>query len=207
MEIYLDQRRIKPTGVATTLGQIVEDARTEAAKDDRVIVGIRCDGADITHDDLAARLAEPAEKYARVDLQSGRAEQLVVDALHQALQVLDDSDQQRAQVVEWLAQGEAARARQALAECFQQWTQIHQAIAQSMAFLNLDEKELLVEERPLGSVLTDICGQLQQVKEVLEVGDDVLLGDLLQYEFDAAVGQWRVMVQAVLARAQNAAAD
>ena len=207
MEVYLDQRRIKPTGAATTLGQIVEDARTEAAKDDRVIVGIRCDGADITHDDLAARLAEPAEKYTRVDLQSGRAEQLVIDALHQALQVLDDSDQQRAQVVEWLAQGEAARAKQTLAECFHQWTQIHQAIAQSMAFLNLDEKDLLIEERPLASVLTDICGQLQQVKEVVEVGDDVLLGDLLQYEFGAAISQWRVVVQTVLARAQNATAD
>ena len=206
MEVYLDDRKIQSAKADATLGQVVEDARAEVARHDRVIVGIRCDGADITDDDLAARLAEPAEKYARVDLESGRAEQLVIDALNQALRVLDDSDQLRAQVIEQLARGEATQAKQDLAECFRQWAQIHQAVAQSMAFLNLGEKELLVGDRPLESVLGDIGGQLRQVKEVLEVGDDVLLGDLLQYEFDAAIDQWRATIQAVLARADNTSA-
>ncbi|HUU85181.1 MAG TPA: hypothetical protein VM243_16900 [Phycisphaerae bacterium] len=204
MEFYLDDREMRPTGPAGTLGDVVEEARAQVAKDDRVIIAIRCDGADVANDDLAARLAEPVDRYDRVDLQSGRAEQLVSDALGQALQVLEDSGQLRAQVVEWLAQGETIQAKQGLVQCFQQWTQIHQAIAQSMAFLELDEKELIVEGRPLEAVLGDISGQLRQVKEVLEVGDDVLLADLLQYEFDAAIDKWRAAVQVVMARAQAA---
>ena len=65
MEIYLDQRTMTPSENAATLGEVIDEARAEAAKGDRVIVGIRCDGVDITEGDLEARLAEPANTYNR----------------------------------------------------------------------------------------------------------------------------------------------
>ncbi|MCH7814707.1 MAG: hypothetical protein IID40_11880, partial [Planctomycetes bacterium] len=136
MDVYLDDRpKTLPEGDSGTLGELVEDARREVAADDRVIVGIVCDGIDVNSGDLEAALAEPADRYDRIDLQSGSVETLVHDALSQARQVLADTESLRQQVIDDLTCGQTEQARTVLGECLRNWSQVHEAITQSIACL------------------------------------------------------------------------
>ena len=204
-EVYLDDRaHSADLAVSGTLGDLVEAVRAEVAKGDRVIVGIACDGIDVT-EDLEAKLAEPLDGFQRVDLHSGRAQELVRDALEQALDVLADTDHLREQAIDALTRGDEHEATQALGDCFRHWSQIHLGIAQSVAFLALDPQTLEVNGQPLESALAGIGERLKEVREALQAGDNVLLADTLQYEFDEAVETWKAAIVAVLARTTQTA--
>jgi len=205
IEVYLDDREYSADLAASgTLGDLVEAVRAEVATSDRVIVGIVCDGIGLT-DDLEAKLAEPLDRFRRVDLQSGRAQELVRDALEQALNVLADTDHLREQAIDALTRGDQTEATQVLGDCFRHWSQIHLGIAQSLAFLGLDPQTLEVNGQPLESALAGIAERLKEVREALQAGDNVLLADTLQYEFDEAAETWKAAIEAVLARTTQTA--
>ncbi|MCP4246643.1 MAG: hypothetical protein GY778_06310 [bacterium] len=201
MDVYLDD---KPTtlhvGDAGTLGELVENAGRQVGANDRVIVGIVCDGIDVDSGDFEAALAEPADRYGRIDLQSGSVEALVRDALAQAQQVLADTESLREQVVDDLTRGQTEQARTGLGECLKNWSQVHQAVTQSIAFLKLDPGTLMVGDRSLDAAINAVGEQLTLVKDALLAGDDVMLADVLQYEFDEVCTVWNAAIEAILGR-------
>ncbi len=198
--IHLDDRAFSPSGtVGRTLGDVVEEVRAAVAGDRRVIVGVVCDGIDVSGDDLNARLAEPVERFERVDLRTGQPEQLVGEAMRQALGLLSETDRRREQAVDALTRGDQQEATQALGECFRNWSQIHQGIAQSLAFLELDTHTFTVNGQPLESALAAIGEQLTQVRESLQAGDNVMLADTLQYELGESANTWKAAMEAILA--------
>ncbi len=201
MDVYLDDRpKALPDGDSVTLGELVEDAGREVAADDRIIVGIVCDGIDVNSGDLEAALAEPADHYDRIDLQSGSVESLVREALPQARQVLTDTESLRQQVIDDLTSGQTEQARTGLGECLRNWSQVHEAITQSIAFLKLDPGTLTVADQPLDVAINTIGRQLILVKDALTAGDDVMLADVLQYEFDQVRTAWDAAIEAILGR-------
>ncbi len=199
MEIVLDDQPLVVDDGPATLADVVARGKQEAARRDRVIASIVYDGTDLAHDELAARLAAPVDDTTRVELRTCTPGDLVADALTQALALLDQTDRRREQVVEWLAQGDTRRANGGLIECFQNWSRIHTALVQAIAMLRLDAGALEVNGEPIVSLLGAITHQLQQVKNVLLSGDQVLLADLLQYEFGEATTRWKAAIETILA--------
>ena len=205
MKIYLDDQPVTTGKTPETFGEAIALAKAVAAKDNRVIVSVLCDGQDVSNDDIEVREAEPAESFERVDFESGRPDQLVREAMSQALDVLDDTGPKRQPVVEWLTQGQSRQAAEALTDCFRSWAQVHTAIIQSIALLGLDLDKLEVNGQGIEPALLAIAEQLRQVKEVLEAGDYVLLADLLQYEFGQAINRWRGAIEAIQAHLEPSA--
>jgi len=206
MEVYLDEQAIAvDTSPGRTLAQVIEAGRQAAADDERVIVSIQCDGVDLVGEQLDGQLTEPADRYQRVDLLSARAGQIVADALSQARTILDQADAERQRVADLLTRGETGEAVEVMSECFGGWAQVHRALAESIAFLGLDTAALQAGDRPLADMLGEIREQLTQIKEVLAVGDHVLLADILQYEFGETTERWRQGIDAVLAAAAGPA--
>ena len=206
MEIYLDDQTLTTPATTATLADVVAQAKEEAARDERVIASIVCDGVDVAGQDMEARLTEPADAFGRIDFTTGRPAELVSDALAQARNLLDETDRQREQVVEWLTQGDSRQANDGLIECFQSWSRVHTAVVQSIALLGLDVQTLEVNGEGIDTVLGEITNQLKQIREVLLAGDQVLLADLLQYEFEQATNRWKGAIEAVLARTKSPSA-
>jgi hypothetical protein len=205
MEIYLDDQPVTTGRTPATFGEAITLAKDMAAKDNRVIVSVLCDGQDVSNDDIEVRETDPGESCARVDFESGRPDQLVREAMSQALDVLDDTEAKRQQVVAWLTQGQSRQAAEALTDCFRSWAQVHTAIIQSIVMLDLDLETLEVNGQGIEAALLTIADQLRQVKEMLEAGDYVLLADLLQHEFGQATDRWRGAIEAIQARLEPSA--
>ncbi len=202
MNVSLDGLPINVTTTAT-VGELVEQVRTQACSQGQVILSILVDGLDITDDDLEKWLASSTDDVEQVEFQTGSAGPLVIDALDQALSVLDDTDATRAKVVDSLTAGSSREASEGLATCFARWHQVHTAIAQSVNLLGLDVRALQVDGVSMEETLTQITELLAQVKEVLQADDQVLLADLLQYEFDRAIDAWKGAIDTVKSCATN----
>lgn len=196
MELYVDDQPVTlDAGSPLTLQQVIEQARAEVDKKQRVIVGVQCDGRELAGPELDAQLPEPATDFKRIDLLSTRADKLVRDALDQAITVLEETSGEQEKTAALFTEGKTAEAAEALGECIGQWMQIHQSIAYSAAFLNLDTNVVMVDDQPLEALLNEVCDQLRQIKEVLQVGDHVLLADILQYEFETIREKWRAAIE------------
>lgn len=205
MQIYVDDAPLESTVDAATLGEAIECARKRANEDDRVIVSVVCDGTELQNDVLDARRPDPAEAFGRVEFRTSRPKDVVADAMQNALAVLEDTDQDRGQVVEWIAQGDMQRVNDTLGDCFQSWGQVHIAICQAMRLLGLDPETVEVGGQPIHQSLSLVADQLKQIKEVILAEDFVLLGDLLEYEFGEATDRWRAAIQAILEHAAGEA--
>ena len=206
MDVYLDDRPFAPPQPADTVAQVIEQARA-SMDTSRVILSILCDGFDVTGDELAQTLAQPADRYDRLDLQTGPSHVLVEEALSQALVVLEQTDSTRHQVAEWLTQGDTYQASEGLAQCFHNWGQVHTAIVQSFTLLGIRVDRMLIQDERIATVLGEITERLQQVKDALNAGDQVLLADQLQYEFDQATDRWRGTILAILEQIEHPSPD
>ena len=196
MEIYVDDQAFQSSGPGSqTLAQLVDEVKRQIG--DRMIVSIRCDGSDITDDGFGESMARSVDSCQRVELYTGAARELVEDAMDQAAEMLDATEQDRLQAVELLGAGQTADGIRFLGNCMRNWYQVHQSIANSLAMLDIDPDTVTVEGRKMAEALETSRARLEQIKQALESLDYVLLSDTLQYEFEEVVRIWKAIVAAI----------
>ena len=196
MEIYVDDQAFQSSGSGSqTLAQLVDEVKRGIG--DRKIVAIRCDGSDITGDGFEQNMARLADSCQRVELYTGAARDLVEDAMDQAAEMLDATEQDRLQAVELLGAGQTADGIRFLGNCMRNWYQVHQGIANSLAMLEIDPETVIVDGRKMADALETSRARLEQIKQALESLDYVLLSDTLQYEFEEVVRIWKAIVAAI----------
>jgi len=202
MELYVDDRRTDvQTPADARFRDVLEAVKVLTGTLGRMIVGITCDGIDVTGAGFAATLEQPAAHFARVDMHTADPAELVSQALSTAGELLDASEAALGQVVDQLALGKAGLALPRLAECCQAWLQVHEGICNAMIMRNLDLEALEVGGKRLGVVLAEPLEKLKQLKDAVQSGDHVLLSDILNYEFPSAMNTWRALIDAVGASA------
>ncbi len=204
MNVYVDDQQIGIDDMPdATVGQVVERIRQTASNRQQVIVELRCDGLDVTGPDLNEMLARPSCQVERLDVQTGSPSTLVIDALDQAVAVLDQAGSALAAIVDDLNAGRTGDGMNKLAEAFRDWLMVHDAIGKSLAMLNLDADKLTVEGQSATQAILAPRDLLLQIREVVQNRDHVQLADILQYEFDNAIRTWRTLVQAILGEARG----
>lgn len=208
MELYIDDQRTEATTAPdATFAELLEQMKRRSLEAGRIVVGISCDGVDVTGDKFAATLAAPVSDFARVDMQTANPVQLVGDALGTARELLDASEEASQQIVDLLAQGKSTTALPQLAECCKAWLQVHEGICNAIGMLNIDPDHLDVGGQSMPSMMTGPLERLRMLKDTIEAGDHVLLGDILTYEFPDALTAWRQMIDAVSRTASERSAS
>ena len=199
MELYLDDERADiKAGPEVTLDDLLDEIKQTLVGTGRIIVGIRCDGNDVTGEVFQENLAKPSNAFERIDMHSAESRTLVGEALDTVGILLDEGTQAAAEVVDLLSSGKLAEAMPKLGDCCQTWGQIHQAICNSALMLGLDLNTFQVDGQPLPEILAVPADKLRQLKEVVEARDFVLLSDILNYEFCEAVESWAKIKDALL---------
>jgi hypothetical protein len=204
MEIFVDDKRIETeTEGGLTLGEALARVQSDHCAPRQVVVGVRCNGDEVAAEDMSDALEKPITNFDRIDVLTGTKEALVIDVMTQAANALDDSETESRRVAELLTEGKTVEARQNLGECLRAWQQIHDAVAKSIGMLGLDFEAIMVRDENLLSAISKPRDVLVQVRDALLAGDDVLLADILQYEFADVTTTWH----AIIARLRQEAED
>lgn len=198
MEVYVDESRFESvSGGDGSLGAVVAEVQATVAKEDRVVVGILCDGNDVTGEDYEAELQRRADGFERIELRSGKPTDLVRDAVIEADRLLDDTEAMRGEIVSHLTVGDSRKSADMFCECLGHWSKVNNAIIQSLAILGQEHAAFTVQGRPLHDVMSEVCNKLNQIKDALKTGDDVLLADALEYEFGPVIASWKAVLAAI----------
>ena len=198
MKVYVDDQPYEfAADDSQALSMLVDEVRQRADADSRMVVAVCCDGNDVTGDGFEETLTTPMSSYERVDLYTAEPRDLVKDALEQAEAQLEAGAGERAKVLELFGAGRTSEAVAQLGHCMQSWYQVHQAIAYSLAILNMDVGGLEVGGQSVRELLKATRERLCQVRDALQARDFVLLSDTLQYEFDEVIDTWRAVAHLI----------
>lgn len=194
MEIYLDDKPYSPQTEGMSLGALLEDAKAALAGAGRIVVGVFCDGIDVTTEQFDAQLEQPVSLFDRVELKSAEPRALMADALDHALELLGESERTSIEVVDLLGAGQSEAALNRLGTCCTAWIQIHQGICQVIAMLNLDVEQFQAGGKTLDEMLGQPIEQLGEIKNAVESQDLVTLADMISYEFPKSIACWRTII-------------
>ena len=206
MEVLVDDQAYEITGpddqTIAELANEVCNAKGHAGQ--RMVVGLRCDGQTVSNDKLTAVLQTPAGRFQRLELQTQPVAALVRATLTQALEVFEDSAASRHRVADLLDEGRHDAAMQQLQKFLNAWKQVQQCLVLSAQALEADLEAVRVNDLPLGQILDLIKTQLTGLKDAMETGDFVVVGDILRYEFDEPLAHWVALLKHLRQLAETA---
>jgi len=190
---------------APTLGALIDKAKADLAGSGSILFGVRCNGQDVPPQRLEEIMACNVTDFQQVELISGQPTVVVLDALNDTRRALAETFAKVQQSSVDLAKGNLAKGMGAFVQCVGIWRQVHEAILQSAQLLDIDIERLVLQGRRIVDWLDDLKAKLQQIKEAVEAGDQVLLGDILRYELDQTLQDWENMLNALVEHVQKLA--
>jgi hypothetical protein len=204
MQLFIDDRKIDDDFLHEgTLEDALRHVQECVCEPGRLVIGLRCNGEELTTEAMAAALQKPAPSFDRLDVFTSTSQGLVTDAMKQASSSLDATEEAYNQVAELLIQGQIGEAVKSLGECLRVWQQIHEAVAKSIQLLRLDADAIQIRDESLAEAIGKPKDVLLQVRDALEAQDHVLLADILQYEFADVTQTWH----SIVTRIQRAAEE
>lgn len=197
MDIYLDREPFSFDETSATVGQVLKSVLHGVHADGRVVTCIRCDGEEVDADALNAILPERADKFGRLEFESGMPGQLAVEALSHVQAMLIELESAKEQAVERLNQGQTSEAMMLLRTYFDAWHQAHDAVLQSVKLVGVNMDAMSVDELSIAELFEQFANQLRQLKEALEARDHVTLADIMNYEANETTERWIKLIEQI----------
>jgi hypothetical protein len=205
MTVFLDNEPFSAYCCAEgdTVGQALAAARAHVAKTGLLIVGIQCNQDHIPPDQLDRVLLQPARDFQRIDLVSGHAKPVVLDALRQIRQLFTESFVAMKSASEALAAGRIGEAMRTFGDCVSVWSCTHESVVQGASLLGIQFDALQINGKPATHWLGELAARLSDIKGAIEARDNVLLGDILRYEMDETLREWETMLDGFIAHLEQ----
>jgi len=192
MRILLDGRVLE--GAASTLREAIELARRSAG--DRFLIQMVADGVPVSAEDLDDPPAR--SPYAQVlEITTANPEDLVRTVLFEAADMLEQVKPMHADVAQRVQRGELSSAMEGVAQVFQAWGDLRQAIDLAMKLGPCSA----ASAEDLNSMLTDLARRLTDLKQAISTKDWVGLGDVLAYDMDHSADRFRSWLLAAAGQA------
>ncbi len=204
MEVFVDDNRVESALVGGgTVEEALRHVQSSLCDSGHMVIGLRCDGQDVTGDTMAATLREPASSFERLEVFTGTKKALVSDAMEQTSASLIETEAACQRVAGLLTEGKTVEAAETLSECLHIWQQVHEAVGKSIELLQLDPEQTAIDDQPLLELIGKPTEVLLRVKNALQARDHVLLADILQYEFPEVTSRWHAVVTKLREEAED----
>jgi hypothetical protein len=205
MSVYLDNQPFSATCRAEgdTVSRVLDAARMQAAQTGLLIVGLQCNQENIPPDRLDWVLSQPAKNFERIDMVSGRAKTVVLDALRQIRTLFGESFAAMKSASETLAAGRVGEAMRTFGDCVSVWACTHESVIQGASLLGVGFDGLQINGKTMTIWLGELAARLGDIKGAIETRDNVLLGDILRYEMDETLREWETMLDGFIAHLEQ----
>lgn len=197
MAILVDDEPYQPAGGPE---QTVQELANEVcqigrAPQERLVVGLRCDGQAVADDQLDRVLQTPARAFDQLELQTQSTRALLRVTLDQTIDVFEDAAPVGRHAADLLAEGKHDEAMQALQRLCDLFKQAQQALVFSAQALKLELDDIRVNDLDLTAIMHLLKDPLAQLKEAMDTGDLVVAGDVLRYDLDEPLGHWLALLR------------
>lgn len=197
MEILVDDQPYQATGDSDqTVAELADEvSQASGPTPSRMVVGLRCDGQPVDDTQLEEILHAPARRFTRLEFETQSTTGLVRVTLDQTIGMFESSGPALQRAADLLDEGKQEEAMQAMQGFCELWRQGQQAVLLAAQALEVDLDHLMIDGRDTAAILEPIKTQLNALKDAMETGDLVLVGDVLRYELEEPLAGWIALMQ------------
>lgn len=194
MPIYLDNQPLEAD--VKTVGQAIAAARQSPAAVDRLIVEVRLDGELLLNETLEAS-HDQALGDRELQLLTAEPRELARQTLLEVRDALIATSDDQQQAAELLQADRNLEALQHVRQALGVWQQTQQSVLHSAQLLGIQLDNLIVQDQPVGTLVTALTDHLMRVRQQLLAKDWLGLADTLSYEMNDAVTTWTAVIDAI----------
>ncbi|MBI1335928.1 MAG: hypothetical protein GC164_03085 [Phycisphaera sp.] len=206
MTIHVDDKALSPQPKKDqTLGQVIETVGKGLSRSGRIIVEVRRGEESLTGKGLETQMSAPTGDE-DIHLVSAPRDELISQTLDMVRSRLTDANNLQADAARLLQQDQLQQAMQAISSVLEAWTQVQQAVLQSVHLASLPLEHIEADGEKLEELANALIDQLKQVRDLLKAGDTVALADALQYEWPTMTQRWDRMIGAIITTVQKSQA-
>jgi len=199
MRISVDgqtQSTLETTGL--TVGELLARLRNALDPSGRMIVGIVCDGQEITPEAVGSLLTESVDKYSEIDFQTAQPKELAKNSLVACKEILAQIEGNCREVVVYLRQAQIQPAMELMGPMFTKLNDSYKGLQGTFQLLKIDPESVELSSGHAGKFMTGLIAKLREVKSALENRDYVGLADQFEYELGPAIAEWQTLVNHLL---------
>jgi hypothetical protein len=193
----------------TALGAALRTIQDEQVPSDEVIARIFIDGEPLSADQLLRWKDRPLKDFQETRIEAQPKTAYAGSCLRTLADALEQSGDVRNQISDMLCKGRGGEAMKVLQEYVGLWLGIQQSLHSAARILdiNLDTIEIYNSDAPKGVIdyINGLAGQLTEIKNALQAGDMILVGDILDYEFGSITADWHNLLRQLADRFDPAA--
>ncbi len=183
MDVIVDGKPNAALGAATDPLAAVIAASEELQGQGRAMVAVRLDGEAIEAERLADALrACSAEQSHRIEIDSENVAILAVEVLSEFEEVLPELPEACHQLAQVLQGSTPSEGYESLQQLLDIWMHVKDRQLLVARSLGLDLGNVEIKGVPFEKLHSELNAFLTEAAGALEAGDNVLLGDLLEYE-------------------------
>jgi hypothetical protein len=182
MDISVDGEKRPFDNPPETIGGLIDEVKTRAARSTRVVLSIRVDGADL---DVAAqkRIAQsPICDFSSLAVETADAKSLCVATLEEAGRHIQPVIDEAERIGELIDQGKDGDALGRMAPCLEVLGTIVAAVEKVSILLELDLNEVAFEGASLADIITRLSDFLRSLKSSIDARDLVAARDSMKHE-------------------------
>ena len=204
MDLFVDDKKVDDQRiVGGTLADTLREVQAHCCGPPRILVGFRCDGAEVAGAAMASTLSRSAGSFELLEVFTSTREDLVADAMNQASVSLEETEDVSLNVAELLMEGKAGEGISRLGDCLLIWQQIHDAVVKSLELLRLNPEQITVRDESMATAMEKPKDVLLQIKGALQANDHVQLADILQFEFAEVTDMWHTVIARIRQEADD----
>lgn len=200
--IEIPSHRLAP---GLTAGELINRLQTQLRETGEMILVVACDREEVPPNGLDQVMALPVSSIDRLDMISGRPEEVVLEALEQTRASLANSLSVVRRSADDLLSGKVEEGMVRLVSCVETWADVHEAVTQGGALVHINFDQTVLESRDIRGCLNDIHAKLHEIKEAAVSGDHLLLCDILRYETNETLRNWETMLDNVIEQVKQLA--
>lgn len=204
LDLFVDDKKVDDDRIVSgTLAETLRGVQANCCPPSRILVGFRCDGAEVAGAAMASTLSRPAGSFGLLEVFTSTREDLVADAMNQASASLEETEDVTLNVAELLMEGKAGEGIARLGDCLLIWQQIHDAVVKSLELLRLNPEQVTVRDESMAAAMEKPKDVLLQIKVALRANDHAQLADILQFEFAEVTDMWHTMIARIRQEADD----
>lgn len=199
MQVIVDEQTYAGVMSANqTIQQLADDVCTASAgQEQRLVVGLACDGLPVAPEQFDRVLRTPVEDFELVEMQTVSVREQIQETLAQALDTLSRTHPLREAAADLLSQGRHEAAMGEIQKILEILKQVQQTTLLTSHLLKIDLQELKPGGRNFLDTLTLIKDELGQLKAGMETSDFVMVSDILRYEFVEPLDAWASILRSL----------
>ncbi len=199
MDLYVNGRKSANSfDAGQYVSDVVDVVRDDVSANDDAILSLTCDGIDVTEDQIPEVWGRAIADVTRIDITTGKPDELVIDALEQAGTQLDETTKLKKDAIDQFGAGATTDAVRTLGQCLSGWLRVNDTINKSFSLLGVTNENFVREQGQLAEMLKPVMTQLGEIKIAMEAADYVTIADILEYEFDDVQNAWSGCIDMIL---------